>query len=405
MRINKLLQTSKLADKTYIVGGAVRDSFLNLPINDIDYVITVSQEEFLNEFPNAEMVGNHFPVYLIAGDEVALSRTEKSNGNDYNSFQLTGVGVPIEEDLLRRDFTINAIAKNIKTDKIIDPFNGIQDLNLKLIKITHLDSFKDDPVRILRALRFASRYNFDFDSFTELQLIQDKGSLRHVTKERIVLEFQKVWKQSGKASSYFRSLNVHNVIDQILPEFSKLDKVPAGPIKYHGNKTAFEHTLDTIDNAQNAGAPFHVMMAMLFHDFGKAFTAEDVLPSHFGHESVSRSKANLFFADHRFDKKCNDFVPKAAELHMKARRVTQMKASTLVKLGMDIGKNDFNDMLTVFNADHKLNTKEMNIFNIIKEVIFNTDLKTVADVPGDQRKQKAHQLRVTNMKLLQRKLK
>ena len=148
---NLTLLHSALAHKTYVVGGAVRDEFLGHTITDFDYVVEATEAEFRSVFPNAEMVGIDFPVFLIDGDEVALTRTERSNGKGYGAFEVTGVGVPIEDDLKRRDFTINAMARNIVTGKLVDPLNGRVDLATGTLRTTHDKSFKDDPVRILRA--------------------------------------------------------------------------------------------------------------------------------------------------------------------------------------------------------------------------------------------------------------
>jgi len=404
LTINKKILDSPFADKTFVVGGAVRDLHLNQPVNDIDYVVTVSEEEFLSHFTDAETVGNDFPVFLIDGDEVALSRTERSTGSGYGTFELTGLGVSIEDDLLRRDFTFNAVAVNVVTKEIVDPFNGLEDLDQGRIVVTHTNSFKDDPVRILRALRFASRFNFDLDLNTRLQADKFKGELKHVTKERVVLELNKVWKQSRKPSIFFRKANELGIIDEIFPEFSKLNKVPGGPLKFHGSDTAFDHTMKTIDRAKELDAPFHVFMAMVFHDFGKAFTEKELLPQHFGHEDRSEKIATDFLENHRFSKRVKEFVPKAAKLHMKGHRVEEMKPRKLAKFIVDIGKRDFQDMKLVFQSDHPFSEKEEKIFDILEQVLNNTNFEELATVPPKRRKEKAHQIRVSNIKHFLRSL-
>lgn len=400
IKINETVKNSPLAYKTYVVGGALRDYNLDQPINDVDYVITASQEEFQKYFPDAQMVGTSFPVYLIEGEEVALSRTERSNGNGYGNFELTGVGVSIEEDLQRRDFTINAIAMNILTGEIIDPFNGLEDLKQGIIRTTYEDSFKDDPVRILRAARFASRFNFQIEFNTFNQATQHQGELEHVTKERIVLELSKVWKQANEPSSYFRELLRQEIIDRIIPGFSKLDQIPAGPVEYHGNDTAFEHVMQTIDRAKELDAPFHVFIAMLFHDFGKAFTDAKLLPAHHNHENVSADLAEEFLANHKFTKRVKEFVPKAAKLHMKGHRVTDMQPRKLVKFAVEIGTRDFADMKTVVECDHPLNKEENFVFDKMEEMLYNTDFSELQNVAPKARKDKAHQIRVSNLKRL-----
>jgi len=399
---NKTLLNSPLASKTYVVGGAVRDMNLNLPVEDMDYVITATRKEFTDHFPNAEMVGNSFPVYLIEGDEVALSRTEENSGHGYGNFKLTGLGVPIEEDLSRRDFTINAVAMNIVTKEIVDPFGGLEDLEKGIIRTTYYNSFKDDPVRILRAFRFAARYDFEMSSETKNQISIFKGELQYVTQERIVLEFTKVWKQAKHPADYFRKLLRFNVLDSILPEFSKLDLVPAGPSEFHGSLTAFDHTMEVIDRVKEAKGEFHQFVAALFHDIGKAFTTEDVLPHHFGHEKKSLEFAEDFFEDHKFSKRVNEFVPKVARFHMRAHKVEDMSARKLAKFTLDLGRRDFDEMILVFKADHEFSPDQEKVFDFMKEVLYNTDFRSLADVPPKQRAQKAHQIRVGKFKQFKR---
>ena len=395
---NKTLLNSKLADRTFLVGGAVRDFHLNLPVEDMDYVVTASQEEFVKHFPDAKMVGNSFPVYLIEGEEVALSRTERSTGVGYGNFELTGVGVSIEEDLARRDFTINAMAMNIVTGELVDPFFGLKDLENGLIRTTYKDSFKDDPVRILRAFRFAARYDFEMNLETENQIKSFKGELQYVTKERIVLELTKVWKQAKHPSNYFGELLRLETIDLILEGFSKLNTVPAGPTEHHSNLTAFEHTMEVIDRVKELDGNFHQGMAALFHDIGKAFTDEEILPHHFGHEDESEKFSVDFFENHKFSKRVNEFVPKVSKFHMKAHAVEEMSARKLAKLTLDLGRRDFDEMLLVFDADHKLNEKTKKRFDFMRELLFNTDFSELKDVPPKQRAQRAHQLRVSKFK-------
>jgi len=404
LTLNQKILNSPLAEKTYVVGGAIRDLNLKQPVNDIDYVVTVSQEEFLQHFPNVEMVGQDFPVFLIDGDEVALSRTERSTGSGYGTFELTGVGVSIEEDLSRRDFTINAVAMNVVTKEIVDPFNGLADLSKGRITVTHSESFKDDPVRILRAFRFASRFGFRIEDDTLTQAMKFGEELKFVTKERIVLELEKVWKQSEKPSSFFRAASKTGLLDELIPNFGKMEAVPAGPVEFHGKNTAFDHTMETIDRAKAAGAPFHVFVAMIFHDFGKAFTDPEILPKHFGHEDRSAELAEEFLFKHRFSKRVKEFVPKAAKLHMKAHRVTEMSARKLAKFAIAIGRRDFEDFIIVAEADHPFSEKERKVVDIMREIVFNTDMSEVATVPPNQRAQKAHQLRVSRIKHLLRSI-
>lgn len=398
---NTKLFNSALANKTYIVGGAVRDMHLRQPITDADYVVEATEEEFRKEFPNAEMVGIDFPVFLIDGDEVALTRTERSNGKGYGAFEVTGVGVSVEEDLQRRDFTINAMARNIVTGKLVDPLNGRVDLATGTIRTTHKNSFGDDPVRILRAFRFAARYGFELSDETFMEARAFSHNLDNVTGERFVLELEKLWKQAkpGKVSKWFETAMNTKALNVVFPELVKSITIPAGgEWTKHQGASVFKHTMKTVDKAHKLGAPFHVGMAMLLHDMGKVFTPHELLPRHNAHEDRSETFAHEFLARFPFSKRVNEFAPKAAKLHMKAHNVTQMTARKLAKFAIDLGRRDFDDMMTVFECDSELSKEQHKVFRALRQVLFELDLSAVAEAPAHARKDKAHQLRVSFLK-------
>jgi tRNA nucleotidyltransferase (CCA-adding enzyme) len=265
------LKSSELADKTYIVGGFVRDSIMGIPSEDIDFAVEATKEEFERVFPHASLVGTDFPVYLIKGEEVALTRTEKSTGDKYGDFSVT-TGVPIRDDLGRRDFTINSIAKKITTGEIIDPYVGQADIGSKILRTIFDSAFDEDPVRILRAARMTARFDLVIEPETSLKLHESAHKLAHVTKERIVLEFEKMFKQSRKPSIFFRVLEDVGALKHIFPALSKLTTVPAGPGAHHGDDTAFDHTMKAIDRSKDMDVEFHVFMGVLVHDLGKGTT-------------------------------------------------------------------------------------------------------------------------------------
>lgn len=387
-----------LLSRTYLVGGAVRDQKMGGVVEDHDFVVEATKEEFEKYHPQAPLVGKDFPVYLIDGCEVALTRTERSTGNGYGDFELDAVGVPIEADLGRRDITINAMAIRLSDWEFIDPFNGATDLERGNIRTMNVEAFREDPVRILRAARFAARFGFKLDSITAELMHESAAQLQFVTKERIVLELEKMWKQAAVPRVFFEVLADADALKFVFPEVDALRFVTAGPVEHHHGKTAFQHTMDTVTRAKGWNAKFHVFMAMVFHDTGKGQTDPELLPKHAGHEERSTDIAKEFFADHRFSKRVNEFVPKAAELHMKAHRVEEMSPRKMVRLAKKMGRRDFFDLFVVFDCDHPLNPKQVEILEKMRKVLFETDMSEISSFPPAQRAQRAHQAMVTHMK-------
>ncbi|ALY07167.1 multifunctional CCA protein [Vibrio phage vB_VmeM-32] len=178
-----------MQEKVYLVGGAVRDSLMNREINDRDYVVVGSTIEKWDNDSTANRVGKSFPVYLKDGCEYALARVERSTGKGYNDFECDVQNVTIEQDLFRRDFTINAIAFDETTLQLIDPYGGASDIRNKIIRCVNPDCFADDPIRILRAARFAARYGFTIEPKT-LELMRG-FNIQQTGMCRIALEFEK----------------------------------------------------------------------------------------------------------------------------------------------------------------------------------------------------------------------
>jgi len=179
----------KVPQKTFLVGGCVRDHILKCDINDFDIVVDLTETEFRRLFPDIEMVGKSFPVFLIDNNEVALTRTESKNGVGYTGFQVDKTGVGIISDLKRRDLTMNAIAMDVNGN-IIDPFNGIADMRNKTIKHVSI-AFAEDPVRVLRAARFHARYGFKIHPETIELMSKVVPELDKQCQERIFLEIKK----------------------------------------------------------------------------------------------------------------------------------------------------------------------------------------------------------------------
>ena len=256
---------SQLADRTYIVGGAVRDIILGLNPKDIDFVVENSTHEEMISL-NSKQVGSDFPVYLIEDCEFALCRQERKNGNGYNGFETDTKNVSLEKDLKRRDLTINAMGIS-NEGFLIDPFNGMKDLENKILKHVS-ESFSEDPLRVLRLARFTARFT-DFSIHNEtIHLAKSlRNELMHLVPERVFKETEKALKEE-KPSKFFRSLVEMDVLDIIFPELHTMIGLNHNP-KHHAEGDVFEHTMRVLDAASKLSNDPIVRFAAIFHDIGK----------------------------------------------------------------------------------------------------------------------------------------
>lgn len=205
----------------YQVGGSVRDEILGILNNDEDYCVTgLEEKEFENIFPNALKLGKDFKVYNINGKEIALARTEKKTKLGHKGFEIsTNKNITIEQDLARRDITINSIAKDLITNEYIDPFNGISDIKNKIIRAT-TNAFKEDPLRVYRVARFAAYLNFEVHENTIEMMKNLKEELLYLPKERIFKEFEKALK-SQNPQNFFNVLLKSQVLDVHFKEIAQ----------------------------------------------------------------------------------------------------------------------------------------------------------------------------------------
>ncbi|APU01757.1 tRNA nucleotidyltransferase [Aeromonas phage 65.2] len=202
--------------KTYLVGGAVRDKILGRECKDMDWVIVGETVENMDK-KGYQRVGEHFPVYLLPnGDELAMARTERSTGDGYNDFVVDfNPTVTIQEDLYRRDFTINAIAYDDETGSYIDPYGGICDIVSKKIRMVNPNAFRDDPLRVFRAIRFACRYGFEIEIDTHnaiVSMVKD-GKLKNLPRERMFLELTKIH-EDGKMNEFYGFIRDNDIMEE-----------------------------------------------------------------------------------------------------------------------------------------------------------------------------------------------
>ncbi len=276
--------------KIYLVGGAVRDELLGLAIKERDWVVVgASEQELLAQ--GFIGVGKSFPVYLHpeTKEEYALARTERKTAAGYHGFAFdTSVAVTLEEDLMRRDLTINALAKSA-TGEIIDPYHGLQDLQLKILRHVSL-AFVEDPVRILRVARFAARFaplGFTVapETIALMQKMVKAGEVDSLVKERVWKEMQRAL-QEPQPVEFIRVLREVGALKIVLPEIDALYGVNQSPDS-HPEIDAGIHIELVLQQATQLSSDPQVRFAALVHDLGKALTPTELLPKHPGHEQKS----------------------------------------------------------------------------------------------------------------------
>lgn len=283
----------KAGGKLYLVGGAIRNKLLGLLVTDEDYCVTgLSKEQFKKLFPESKTQGKDFPVFVLNNKEIALARKEKKAGIGHKEFEFdTDPNISIEEDLARRDLTINSIAQDVLTGEIIDPFNGIEDLKNRILRKT-TNAFSEDPLRVYRVARFAATLSseiiekdgtyFTVEKSTLEGMNELKGELNSLSKERVFNEFRKAL-ASSSPSIFFETLKQADVLEIHFKEIADLiGKIQ--PEKYHPEGDSYNHTMIVVDNSAKMTKDLAIRFSCLVHDLGKGITPKEILPHHYGHD-------------------------------------------------------------------------------------------------------------------------
>jgi len=323
----------------YAVGGAIRDELIGVPVVDRDYVVVGGTPEQMVA-QGYRPVGKDFPVFLHpqTHEEYALARTERKTAAGYHGFQFYySPDVTLEEDLARRDLTINAMAREVTpagelTGPVIDPFDGQSDLKNRLFRHAG-DAFIEDPVRILRLARFAARFA-DFTVAPDTEALMKKMV---EAKEVDALVPERVWQEISrglmekKPSRMFEVLRGCGALARILPEVDALWGVPQRA-DYHPEVDTGVHVMMVLDYAASQGYALPVRFAALTHDLGKATTPENILPRHLGHEGRSVDLLKPLCERLRVPNECRDLAVLVAREHGNIHRVMEMGAAALVRL-------------------------------------------------------------------------
>ncbi|TNE86129.1 MAG: multifunctional CCA addition/repair protein [Gammaproteobacteria bacterium] len=326
--------------KVYLVGGAVRDKLLEYPHKERDWVVVGASPEILLE-QGYRPVGNDFPVFLHpqTGEEYALARTERKSGVGYKGFQFcTDTNVTLEEDLSRRDLTINAMAES-EDGTLIDPYGGQEDLKNRVLRHVS-NAFVEDPLRVLRVARFAARYaHLSFtvapETMSLMTALCQSGELQYLTPERVWMETEKALGERSPRT-FIEVLRECGALKALFPEVDRLFGVPQRA-DYHPEVDTGVHILMSLDQAVLLDSNAAVRFAVLMHDLGKGITPESILPRHIGHEENGVKLVNAVCERLKVPNRFRELAVAVTRHHLHCHKAPHLKASTTLRLLKDIG--------------------------------------------------------------------
>ncbi|MYM64545.1 multifunctional CCA addition/repair protein [Pseudomaricurvus sp. HS19] len=319
----------------YLVGGAVRDKLLGYPFTERDWVVVGASPEQMLE-AGFRPVGKDFPVFLHpqTGEEYALARTERKTAPGYGGFVFhTDSDITLEEDLRRRDLTINAMAEE-PDGTLIDPYGGRDDLQQKLLRHVS-DAFSEDPVRVLRVARFAARYHhLGFrvapETMALMRSMVAAGEVAHLVAERVWKEMERALREASP-DVFFLTLRECGALAVILPELEALFGVPQPP-QHHPEIDCGLHALLSLTAARRLSDDSEVLLAALLHDLGKALTPADELPRHIAHEARSLPLVEQVCERLAIPKRHRELAIAVARDHTNCHRAFELKPATVLQL-------------------------------------------------------------------------
>lgn len=327
--------------KVYLVGGAVRDQLLGLPVKDRDWIVVGADPATLLSL-GYQQVGKDFPVFLNpkTKEEYALARTERKSSVGYTGFICDfSPTITLEQDLIRRDLTINAMAQS-EEGEIIDPYGGKQDLENRILR--HISpAFSEDPLRVLRVARFAARYHslgfkIASETLSLMAKLAQSGELQHLTAERVWLETEKALNEKNP-EIYFETLHKTGALRVLFSEIDALYGVP-NPVKHHPEVDSFIHTMLVLKQAVSLTENNPILnksavrFAAICHDLGKALTPQNILPHHYGHEQAGIKPTRTLCKRLKVPSYFQELAELTCEFHTHIHEAFELRAETVITL-------------------------------------------------------------------------
>lgn len=342
--------------KLYLVGGAVRDILIGREQHDLDLVVVgATVDDMIKK--GFKQVGKDFPVFLDEyGTEYALARKERKIGEKHGDFEFEfDKSVTLEEDVLRRDFTVNALAMDFE-GKLFDYVDGEKDIKAKILRAVRPDTFVEDPLRVFRAARFSAQLDFEVEPFTKRLCwkMAQEGMLKHLSAERVWKELEKALQPEYASHKFMEFLHEIHALDDWFPEFVDLSNAKEQK-KFHWSENSFKHTMIALKRVQGCSAK--IKFAVLCHDLGKGNTPEDILPQHNNHDIRGVELIDKLCNRLKVPNEYRDFAKLFCSQHMRCYKINKMKLTKqydLVKIISDNFKNKqrLEDFLTCAYADH-----------------------------------------------------
>ena len=403
--------------KVYLVGGAVRDQLLGLPVKDRDWIVVGADPATLLSL-GYQQVGKDFPVFLNpkTKEEYALARTERKSSAGYTGFICDfSPTITLEQDLIRRDLTINAMAQS-EDGEIIDPYGGKQDLENRILR--HISpAFSEDPLRVLRVARFAARYHslgFKIASET-LALMAElalSGELQHLTAERVWLETEKALNEKNP-EIYFETLHKTGALSVLFSEIDALYGVP-NPVKHHPEVDSFIHTMLVLKQAVNLTENNPILnksavrFAAICHDLGKALTPQNILPHHYGHEQAGIKPTRTLCKRLKVPSYFQELAELTCEFHTHIHKAFELRAETVITLfnRFDVWRKPqrFQEFLQVCLADTRgrtgFETKDYPQIDYINQLLHAANEVDVQQVIADGFEKQAIKNELTKRRIL-----
>ncbi|MBP3708626.1 MAG: HD domain-containing protein [Clostridia bacterium] len=393
--------------RLYLVGGAVRDKLFNIANHDEDYcVVGMDYKKFEELFPTAIKKGKSFLVYEIDKREFAMARAEKKIGINHRDFEIiSNRNITIEEDLARRDITINSIAEDVLTGELIDPFNGIEDFKNRTIRATS-SSFSEDALRAYRAARFACKFNFEIDDSTYELIGALKGDLKYLSSERVFEELRKAL-NTEHPEKFFKVLKRANILDVHFIEIYKLIGA-VQPTEHHPEGDAYNHTMLALKMAASITKNEEIRFSALVHDLGKGLTPKEAYPHHYGHDIKGKGEVIKLGERLKMPKSWISCGVTAATEHMLGGIFYKMKPSKQVDFIERVSKTrlGLKGLEIVVESDRNCRgtrKEHVEFAEIGKELLSKINGKSILKkfpniTEGIQLKNKIHQERVEYLK-------